>query len=132
MLTVACETKTTGKRVAIPEKMETSPITGGAVAETPYTGETGKTAAEALRELQSMEGIQAISEPGQKSGTFYPPITTEATGKEALAAKTDALMRQSAPFTLNVEADKDFGSKYHDGDGDLKNLPGEYEDNEGD
>ena len=68
----ACESKTTGKRVAIPEKMENTGITGGAVVETDTveTGETGKTAAETLKELQTMDSVQETTD-GLKTGTFY-------------------------------------------------------------
>ncbi len=130
LLLAACESKTTGKRVAIPETSAKTGLTGGTTADIPPpTGETGKTAAEMLQELQTT-GTTPI-DSGVKSGTFYPPVTSGATGKEALAEKTDALMRQGTAPT-GVQADQDFGPKYHDSDGDATNLPDNYDDNEGD
>ncbi len=126
LLLAACGTKTTGKRVAIPEThaqvKAPSGITGAATVAD--TGETGKTAAEMLKELQ--ENPTATTE-GAKSGTFYPPITTTATGEDALKEKTRALMTQGT-YDPNVEADDEFGSRYHDNSGDLTNLPDKYED----
>ncbi len=122
----ACESKTTGKRVAIPETSAPK-ISGEATATVTPTGETGKSAAETLKELQS----NPVPASGAKSGTFYPPVTTDATGKEALAAKTRALMTQGT-YNPDVAADSEFGAKYHDSDGDAKNLPGNYSDNTGD
>lgn len=133
MMLSACETKTTGKRVAIPDKIESSnSITGNTIVDTPVdeTGETGKTAAEALKELQQMEEITTTAS-GTKSGTFYPPVTTDATGEAALKERTRALFSKPV-YDPNVEADDEFGAKYHDDDGDVKNLPDEYSDNDGD
>lgn len=133
LVLVACESKTTGKRVAIPEKAGGG-ITGNVVGDTTEpkpasTVETVKTAAEVLKELQSTGSITATS--GAKSGTFYPPVITDATGKDALKAKTRALMT-SGTYDPNVQADDEFGARYHDKDGDLTNLPGNYSDDTGD
>ncbi|GEM_PF-2117344 len=132
LILVACESKTTGKRVAIPETTRTNSITGGAAANIPTPAptqmETGKTAAEVLKELQT---TGTITETNQKSGTFYPPIVTTATGKEALAEKTDALLRQPG-FVPKVDADTDFGARYHTSSGQPTNLPEGYSDNQGD
>jgi major membrane immunogen (membrane-anchored lipoprotein) len=132
LLLVACESKTTGKRVAIPETSGPKVPSGAATIEAPepeQTTETGKSAAEMLKELQSSP--TATVDDGTKSGTFYPPVTVTGTEREALKEKTRALFTQST-YDPNVEADDDFGARYHDGDGDLKNLPDDYEDNEGD
>ena len=126
LLISACESKTTGKRVAIPETSLKAPSTPtGAVAATPpaQTTETGKTAAETLKEIQNNPTPTA----GVKSGTFYPPITTTATAEEALKEKTRALFSQKV-YVPNVTADSDFGAKYDDSSGDLTNLPGDYSD----
>ena len=128
---VACESKTVGKRVAIPEtsspKAASSGPTAAAVVQSP-TGETGKSAAEVLKELQSSPSAPVAS--GEKSGTFYPPITTDATGKDALKEKTRALFMQNVSVP-NVQADDEFGARYHDNDGDVTNLPDKYKDNSG-
>jgi hypothetical protein len=131
---IACESKTVGKRVAIPETSSKGPTgsvatgpTGAVTAEEPST-ETGKTAAEMLKELQSNP---TLTETGEKSGTFYPPITTDATGEEALKQKTRALFSQQT-YDPNVEADTKTGARYHDSSGEPDNLPGDYSDNEGD
>ncbi|MBW2969829.1 hypothetical protein KY309_03640 [Candidatus Woesearchaeota archaeon] len=131
LLLVACESKTTGKRVAIPETTVKAPaITGGAAAEVPKdTGEIGTTAAEALKQFQ-VTGTAAPTD-STKSGNFYPAIVANGTGKDALAAKTDALMRQSG-YVPAVDADRDTGARYHEDDGDLTNLPDKYSDNTGD
>lgn len=126
LILVACESKTTGRRVAIPETTRAPGITGGAAADIPTptapTGETGKPAAEVLKELQT---TGAITDDTKKSGTFYPPIVTTATGKDALAEKTDALLKQGG-YVPKVEADKDFGARYHTSSGEPTNLPGNY------
>jgi len=129
VLLVACESKTTGKRVAIPEATSKSSVTG-AIASTPQTptGETGKSAAEALKELQA---TGTTTPSGEKSGSFYPPVITDATGKDALAAKTRALMTQGT-YDPKTDAIGDFGAKYHEKDGDPTNLPEGYSNNQGD
>ncbi len=126
---LGCESRTTGKRVAIPG---TNGPTGFTVAqienedapESAAETATGKTAAEMLKELKE------TPQTDKKSGTFYPPIVTNGTGKDALAEKTDALLRQSG-YVPNVDADKRTGAIYHTSDGDLKNLPDKYDDNSG-
>ncbi len=133
MLLIACESKTTGKRVAIPEASGPK-STGVFTTETKApaeTGETGKTAAEALKELKATGAVTAPV-GGAKSGTFYPPVTTDATDKEALKAKTRALMSTGAPVTGSSGSIGQFGARYHDSDGDSVNLPDKYSDNEGD
>jgi hypothetical protein len=125
LLLVACESKTTGKRVAIPETESKPPAISGAVtAEQPSTGETGKTAAEMLKELQ--ESPESTVEES-KTGSFYPPVAVTGTEREALKEKTRALFTQSS-YDPNVEADDEFGARYHDSDGDLTNLPDNYDD----
>ena len=121
----ACESKTVGKRVAIPQTGAPAPapkgVTGAVTADTP---ETSKTAAETLKELQNMETAPTVG--GSKTGTFYPPVPAEnasATGKDALKAKTDALMKQPG-YDPNVQADTQFGARYFG-----KGLPGDYKDN---
>ena len=137
LLLVACESKTTGRRVAIPSTSDQKAapvqapraVTGAVVAEdAPSTGETGKTAAEMLNDL---EAEPSTATTGAKSGTFYPPITSNATGEEALKQKTDALFSQNV-FNLSTDAQGQFGAKYHSNDGDPKNLPEGSKDNEGD
>lgn len=132
LLLASCGNKTTGKRVAIPEMSgSNSPITG-AVAGVDSTDDATptKTAAEALQEIKEAGTTTPVSS-GEKTGTFYPPITTDATGKEALKAKTRALF-QKETYDPNVEADSTFGAKYHSADGDPTNLPDGYDDNSGD
>ena len=132
LLLVACESKTTGKRVAIPERQSQvrapAGISGAVVAEAPQaqsSGETGKSAAEVLKDLQDSPTLPTAD--GAKSGTFYPPIQVTGTEREALKEKTRALFTQSTS-NLNVEADDEFGSRYHSSSGELTNLPDNYED----
>ena len=133
-LLIACESKTTGRRVAIPQK-STSGITGNVVGsssektQSSQNTETSTTAAEALKELQSTGTVPLTG--GSKSGTFYPPVTTDATGKDALKAKTRALMSTGADVPGTVKADDQFGAKYHSTSGDSKNLPDGYSDSSG-
>ena len=127
VLLVACESKTTGKRVAIPEATSKPSVTG-AVTSTAPTGELGKSAAETLKELQA---TGTTTPSGAKSGSFYPPVITDATGTDALKAKTRALMTQGT-YDPNTDAVGDFGAKYHEKDGDPANLPDGYSNNEGD
>lgn len=130
LLLASCGSKTTGKRVAIPEMSgENSPITG-AVTGTQTESAPAKTAAEALSEIKNAGSVTPAA-TSEKVGTFYPPITTDATGKEALKAKTRALFSQET-YDPNVEADSEFGAKYHSADGDPTNLPNGYDDNSGD
>jgi hypothetical protein len=139
-LLIACESKTTGRRVAIPSKSTASvsspAITGNVVdsssdaAQAPSTGETGTSAAEALKDLQSTGTVPLTG--GSKSGTFYPPVTTDAVGKDALKEKTRALMSTGIEVPANIEADDQFGAKYHSSGGDSTNLPDGYSDNNGD
>lgn len=131
LLIVACGPKTTGKRVSVPEP---SGVTGAVTApsqqtqQTPVSAEVeSKSAAEVLEDLKS-QGTTAVvpTDSGAKSGTFYPPVKVTGTGKDALAEKTRAYMSQSGPAPENVDAQGQFGAKYHDADGDSTNLPGEY------
>lgn len=133
LLLVACESKTTGKRVAIPERQVQAKAPAGisgAVTVQAQTGETGTSAADALKDLQST-GTAPVT-GGSKSGTFYPPVTTDSTGKDALKEKTRALMSTGAEVPTTVKADDQFGARYHDSDGDSTNLPDGYSDNKGD
>ncbi len=131
LLLVACESKTTGKRVAIPERQSQvrapAGISGAAVVapQAPSSGETGKSAAEVLKDLQDSPTLPTAD--GAKSGTFYPPIQVTGTEREALKEKTRALFTQSTT-NLNVEADDEFGARYHSSGGELTNLPDNYED----
>lgn len=134
---VACESKTTGKRVAVPEASapkSTGVFTSNTEASAPAqnTGETGKTAAEALKELQSTGSASTTS--SAKSGTFYPPAVSDATDKEALKERTRALMSKGStvPTSLTKNTLGEFGARYHDSDGDSTNLPEGYSDNKGD
>ncbi|MEM3154763.1 MAG: hypothetical protein QW165_04335 [Candidatus Woesearchaeota archaeon] len=133
LLLVACESKTTGKRVAIPETSApktTGVFTTNTKQAPESTVETGKSAAETLKELKATSSIETTS--SQKSGTFYPPIVTDAAEKEALKAKTRALMSKGTPVSGSTNTKGQFGAKYHDSDGDPINLPEKYSDNEGD
>lgn len=126
LLLAACESETTGKRVAVPSTGPTAAAVADAEpapAETPEV-ET-KSAAETLKEIQS-DPVVAEGD-GVKSGNFYPPVTTGATGEDALKEKTKALMSGSQGVE-GVQADKTFGPKYHSDDGDAINLPGDYDD----
>ncbi len=135
---VACESKTTGKRVAVPStstaKVSSPAITGNVVGSSSgeaqaSSGETGTSAAEALKDLQSTGTVPLTG--GSKSGTFYPPVTTDATGKDALKEKTRALMSTGIAVPTTIKADDQFGAKYHSSSGDSKNLPDGYTDNDG-
>jgi len=136
LLLVACgESETVGKRVSVPQTSQqstqevsqpSSPITAAVVVD---TVETGKTAAETLKEFQDNPTTQVVS--GSKEGNFYPPITTDATGKDALKEKTRALFQQEIQ-DLNVDADDQFGARYHTSSGEVTNLPSEYSDSSAD
>ncbi len=125
VLLTACGSKTTGRRVALPEG--SGLITGAAIIED--EPETSKTAAEVLRDLQESPTSTQIE--GAKSGTFYPPVVVTGSEREALKQKTRALFTQPT-YDPNVEAEGDFGAKYHESDGDPTNLPEDYSDNSGD
>ncbi|HLF54823.1 MAG TPA: hypothetical protein VI612_03825 [Candidatus Nanoarchaeia archaeon] len=128
ILLVACgESKVTGRRVAIPDS---SAPTAAVIAQQSAPAETGKTAAEMLKELQSGQTI-TIAQTGSKTGNFYPPIAVTGTEREALRQKTRALFSQPT-YDPNAEAEGEFGAKYHDNDGDPSNLPSGYSDNSGD
>jgi hypothetical protein len=77
-----------------------------------------------LKELQ--ESPESTVEES-KTGSFYPPVAVTGTEREALKEKTRALFTQSS-YDPNVEADDEFGARYHDSDGDLTNLPDNYDD----
>jgi len=109
LLLTGCGSDTQGKRVATPGISGLTTVDTTAEPTSP-TGETGKTAAEALKELESLEIISS-SENNQKSGTFYPPVVTDKTGKEALKEKTRALFQKQV-YDPGVEADDDFGPRY--------------------
>ncbi|RMD57725.1 hypothetical protein D6825_03145 [Candidatus Woesearchaeota archaeon] len=71
-----------------------------------------KTAAELLREMQAQDLESAATvAAGPKSGTFYPPITTKGTDKDALKEKTRALFEQDV-YVPDVDADDKFGPRY--------------------
>ena len=134
MLAACGGSKTTGKRVAIPETGNA--VTGGVVGvqntqEPAATNEPTKSAAQVLKEMQSNPQSPSVTTPTGKSGTFYPPVTTTSTGKDALKEKTRALFQKTV-YTPNVEADDTAGARYHEKDGDLTNLPDGYNDNDGD
>lgn len=129
ILLVACgDSKVTGRRVAIPDS--STPTAAVIAQQSAPATETGKTAAEMLKELQSGQ-TTTVAPTGSKTGNFYPPITVTGTEREALRQKTRALFSQPV-YDPNVDADDDFGAKYHDGDGDPTNLPSGYSDNSGD
>ncbi|VVB81779.1 Uncharacterised protein [uncultured archaeon] len=134
MLLVACGSKTTGKRVAIPDTAPKLSGPTGAVAGVPTTApatvETGKTAAEMLKEIQTT-GTEAIPATGPKTGNLYPQINTTATGKDALAERTTAMMRQAGFVPTVDKVIRDTGAKYHSSSGDVINLPGNYTDSSG-
>ena len=124
----ACGSKTTGKRVDVPDTSNT----GIAVANTEVSNvleradeeeKPEKSAAEVLRELQSSGELE--TESSEKSGTFYPPVQVKGTGQEALKEKTRALFSKEV-YSPNVDADDSSGAKYHDSDGDPANLPDNY------
>lgn len=114
LLLTSCSPSTQGKRVSTPE---VNGPTGMVATDTNIAepapsaqGETGKTAAEALQELESIETAPS-TENNQKSGTFYPPVVTDKTGKEALKEKTRALFQKEV-YDPQVDADSDFGQRY--------------------
>ena len=83
----------------------------------PADESSGKTAAEALKEFQA--GQLASGTTGAKTGsTGMPPAPAGLKDKEALAARTHALYDKSTPVG-DVEADRDFGTRF-------KDLPDEY------
>lgn len=116
----ACESKTQGKRVAVPDvggptAMATAPLQEK--ADSSPTGETGQSAADALKQVKETPTTQTSE--GSKSGNFYPPITSSATGEDALKEKTRALFTQTDTYAPDVEADDKFGPRYEDyGDDD--------------
>jgi hypothetical protein len=118
IMLAACGSKTTGKRVAIPQtSAPTGPNpTGAAVSSPDTTVETGITAAEALADYQS--NPIPVTTDSEKTGTFYPPITTQATGEDALKEKTRALFSQTT-YIPTVEADTETGARYHNDDGEI-------------
>ena len=82
-----------------------------------------KTAKEALEEVKAVE---TLNQPVAKQGaTLYPPIVSSKTGKDALMERTHEAFSQSN-YQSDIDADKTFGPKYHDDDGDPENLPDEY------
>lgn len=126
LMLAACGNKTTGKRVAVPEP---SGVTGAVTSPAAQSSaEVSKSAAEVLSEIKAQETgtVSVAAAPGAKSGTFYPPVKVTGTGKDALKEKTKALMSGGSTPPENVDAQGQFGAKYHDADGDSKNLPGEY------
>lgn len=88
--------------------------------------EPQKTAAEAIKELkQGMSTSTAAAAP--KKGTdLYPPAPAGVTGKDALKARTKALLTQSKTLTLDGKVDTTFGARYHTKSGSSKNLPSNY------
>ncbi|MBS3124893.1 hypothetical protein J4211_01405 [Candidatus Woesearchaeota archaeon] len=121
---VACGSKTTGKRVAVPPA---SGVTGAVTAPDSQPAFEAKSAAEILGELKS-QGTTAITpiRTGAKSGTFYPPVQVSGTGKDALKEKTKALMSNGSSTPGNVDAQRDFGPKYYSSGGSPTNLPSNY------
>lgn len=122
-LLMACSQSEVSSRRVVPT---------GAVAYDPVVSEPSrpvvqpveeKTAAEALQEVKATE---TLSQPVAKQGaTLYPPVVSSATGKDALLERTHAAFSKSS-YVSSVDADKDFGAKYHEADGDPTNLPEEY------
>lgn len=95
------------------------------------TGETGKSAADALKEIKQTGTVE--QETSGDDGTFYGNIETDKTGKDALKEKTRALMSKSAPVEGITDVVRDLGgAKYHDDDGSATNLPDEYSDSDDD
>lgn len=119
-LLVACSAKpeVSGRKVTSP--------TGAVVAEPPVEPEPEasvqeKTAAEALAEEKS----KAPATVAKQGSSLYPPIVSSKQGKDALQERTRAAFSKSS-FNESVDAEKDFGPKYFDDDGDAINLPDDY------
>ena len=104
--------------------------TGAAVEQitqvkTEDTGETGTTAAEALQEL-TQDDITATSSGGAEGGSIYSGTTSDLTGEDALAEKTRQAYSTGIGVGDDVEADDQFGPKYHTSGGSSTNLPNDY------
>ncbi len=87
------------------------------VRTTEDTGETGTTAAEALKDL-SQDDIDAGATA--EGGSIYSGTTSTATGEDALKEKTRQAYSTGLGVGDGVEADDQFGPKYHN------NLPDGY------
>jgi len=70
--------------------------------------EPGKTAGEMIDVLKDSAEVKQEA----KIGTFYGEMEVTSTGKDALKEKTKALFEKEF-FTLNVEADRQQGPRYH-------------------
>ncbi|PIN75537.1 hypothetical protein COV18_03205 [Candidatus Woesearchaeota archaeon CG10_big_fil_rev_8_21_14_0_10_37_12] len=135
LLLAACESKTVGKKVAVPgisgavSTDDYKPVEDAEPEKTAVgTGETGETAAEVLEEIQergTVDIIDTTTVDSDKVGNFYPPVTSGATGKDALKERTRALLQRGLGVP-GVEAEKDFGAKYHSSSGSETNLPDKY------
>lgn len=115
ILLVGCKNQMTAK----PLKSSPSAQAATPVQESPAVAEeTGKTAAEALKELES--GLPQTEAVGAKQATsYYPPAPAGVTGDDALKARTRALYSTSKGMSQPVEADREFGSRSDD-------LPQDY------
>lgn len=83
---------------------------------------TGKTAAEALKELSDQD--LGTSSTGPKTArSLYPTVQTKGSGTDALKERTRALYKQSYGLDEAVDSDKTLGPRYVDGD----NLPEGYD-----
>lgn len=110
-------------------KPYTPPVTGNVVEETetapsePVEQEPsepeGPTAAEALKDL-TQDDIDVETSSAKSASSLYGGITVEGEGKDAFKAKTKALYRQSSPVGEDIDADREFGSRFD-------NLPSEYD-----
>ena len=116
-------------------QVKSSTPTGNLVAEVstpvvqaaPEAPSDDRSAAEVLQEFKNQEQISAVPSEGS---SIYAGTTSSKTGVDALKERMKALYSQSATVG-SVDADTEFGAKYHDSDGDPTNLPDGYSDNDG-
>lgn len=115
LVLAGCGSKISAQPLKTPTAAVSSPVPEpqAAPAVVQDDSETGTTAAEALRELSEND----IDVSGVKSATsLYPDIQVEGSDTDKLKAKTRALYSQSLPLSEAVDADKEFGPRYADGD----------------
>jgi hypothetical protein len=87
--------------------------------------ENQQTAAEALQEVKETWDDQPTATV-KSASSIYGTVETTKTGKDALAEKTRAAYSTGSGLAEDIDADKEFGSKYHSNSGKLTNLPDGY------
>jgi len=131
LLLVACGgPKVSGKKVA---STPTGAVVGVPDEPTPQASptheveqaESSKTAAEALEEVKKSPQAVEASSASKAGSSWYPPVVTSSTGKDALHERTKAAFSRSS-FNTSVDADRQSGARYYDSSGDADNLPEGY------